>query len=35
VEIVWTNQALHKLNRNVDYIAQEDVITAEKWAEAD
>jgi len=32
VEIVWTNQALHKLNKFVDYIAQDDVVTAEKWA---
>jgi toxin ParE1/3/4 len=32
VEIVWTNQALHKLNKFVDYIAQDDLVTAEKWA---
>ena len=32
MEIVWTNQALHKLNKFVDYIAQDDVVTAEKWA---
>jgi addiction module RelE/StbE family toxin len=31
VEIVWTNQALHKLNKIVDYIAQDDIVTAEKW----
>jgi toxin ParE1/3/4 len=32
VEIVWTNQALHKLNTFVDYIARDDLVTAEKWA---
>jgi len=32
VEIVWTNQALQKLNRLVDYIARDDLATAEKWA---
>ncbi len=32
MEIVWTNQSLHKLNKFVDYIAQDDVVTAEKWA---
>jgi len=32
VEIVWTNQALHKLNKFVDYIARDDFVTAEKWA---
>jgi plasmid stabilization system protein ParE len=32
VEIVWTNQALRKLNKFVDYIAQDDLATAEKWA---
>ena len=32
MEIIWTNQALHKLNKFVDYIAQDDVVTAEKWA---
>ena len=32
MEIVWTNQALHKLNKFVYYIAQDDVVTAEKWA---
>jgi len=32
VEIVWTNQALYKLNKFVDYIAQDNVVTAEKWA---
>ncbi|MBE9048605.1 type II toxin-antitoxin system RelE/ParE family toxin [Pleurocapsales cyanobacterium LEGE 10410] len=32
MEIVWTNQALHKLNKFVDYIAQDDVVTAENWA---
>ena len=32
MEIVWTNQALQKLNKFVDYIAQDDVTTAEKWA---
>jgi len=32
VEIVWTNQALLKLNKLVDYIARDDVDTAEKWA---
>jgi len=32
VEIVWTNQALQKLNKFVDYIAKDDVATAEKWA---
>jgi len=31
VEIVWTNQALQKLNKFVDYIARDDVETAEKW----
>jgi len=32
VEIVWANQALRKLNEFVDYIAQDDLVTAEKWA---
>ncbi|PKD44252.1 type II toxin-antitoxin system RelE/ParE family toxin [Rhodohalobacter barkolensis] len=32
MEIVWTNQALRKLNKFVDYIAQGDLVTAEKWA---
>ena len=31
MEIVWTNQALQKLNKFVDYIARDDVETAEKW----
>ena len=32
MEIIWTNQALHKLNKFIDYIARDDVTTAEKWA---
>lgn len=32
MEIVWTIQALRKLNEFVDYIAQDDLATAEKWA---
>jgi plasmid stabilization system protein ParE len=32
VEIIWTNQALSKLNQFVDYIAQDDIVAAEKWA---
>lgn len=32
MEIVWTNQALRKLNKFVDYIARDNLITAEKWA---
>ena len=32
MEIIWTNQVLHKLNKFVDYIAQDDVVIAEKWA---
>ncbi|MDR9419667.1 type II toxin-antitoxin system RelE/ParE family toxin [Gracilimonas sp.] len=32
MEIVWTNQAFHKLNKFVDYIAHDDFDTAEKWA---
>ncbi len=32
MEIVWTNQALRKLNKFVDYIAQDNLVTAEKWA---
>jgi toxin ParE1/3/4 len=32
VEIVWTNQALRKLNKFVDYIARDNLVTAEKWA---
>ncbi|MCH8567671.1 MAG: type II toxin-antitoxin system RelE/ParE family toxin [Balneolales bacterium] len=32
MEIVWTNQALQKLNKFVDYIARDDVAIAEKWA---
>lgn len=31
MEIVWTNQALINFNKFVDYIAQDDVATAEKW----
>jgi plasmid stabilization system protein ParE len=32
VEVIWTKQALQKLNKFVDYIAQDDVVIAEKWA---
>ena len=32
MEIVWTNQALYKLNKFMDYIAKDDLLTAEKWA---
>jgi len=32
VEIIWTNQALRKFNKFVDYIAQDNLVTAEKWA---
>lgn len=32
MEIVWTKQALSKLNKFVDYIAQDDIVTAELWA---
>ena len=32
MEIVWTNQALRKLNKFIDYIARDDLVTAEKWA---
>jgi len=32
VEIIWTYQALQKLNKFVDYIAQDDIATADKWA---
>jgi toxin ParE1/3/4 len=32
VEIVWTNQALRKLNKFVDYIARDNLVSAEKWA---
>lgn len=32
MEIVWTNQALRKLNKFVDYIARDNLVTAEKWA---
>ena len=32
MEIVWTIQALRKLNKFVNYIAQDDLVTAEKWA---
>ncbi|MEO1021094.1 MAG: type II toxin-antitoxin system RelE/ParE family toxin [Bacteroidota bacterium] len=32
MEIVWTNQAIQKLNAFVDYIARDDLPTAEKWA---
>ena len=32
MEIVWTHQALHKLNTFVDYIARDDLVTAEKCA---
>ncbi|TVQ65885.1 MAG: type II toxin-antitoxin system RelE/ParE family toxin [Balneolaceae bacterium] len=32
MEIVWTKQALQKLNKFVDYIARDDAATAEKWA---
>lgn len=31
MEIVWTKQALYKLNKFVDYIAQDNVLTAEMW----
>ncbi len=32
MEIVWTNQALRRLNEIVDYIAKDSIDTAEKWA---
>ena len=32
MEIVWTNQAVKKLNDFVDYIARDDFETAESWA---
>ena len=32
MEIVWTNHALAMVNDFVDYIAQDDYITAKKWA---
>lgn len=31
MEIVWTHQALYKLNKFVDYISRDDLVTAEKW----
>lgn len=31
MEVVWTRQAVHQLNRCADYIAQDNVIAAEKW----
>lgn len=32
MEIIWTEKALRKLNKFVDYIARDDLVTAEKWA---
>lgn len=32
MEIVWTNQALDKLNECIDYIARYSYAAAEKWA---
>lgn len=32
MEVVWTNQALYKLNRLIDYIARDNLATAENWA---
>ncbi len=31
MEIIWTKQALSKLNKFIDYIARDDAATAEKW----
>lgn len=33
MEVIWTNQALHKVNKFVDYIAHDSYPVAEKWAE--
>ncbi|MEX0722608.1 MAG: type II toxin-antitoxin system RelE/ParE family toxin [Gracilimonas sp.] len=33
MEVIWTNQALNKVNKFVDYIAQDSLEIAEKWAE--
>ncbi|NBC02389.1 MAG: type II toxin-antitoxin system mRNA interferase toxin, RelE/StbE family [Bacteroidetes bacterium] len=32
MEVIWTNQAVQKLNKFVDYIAQDNYSTAENWA---
>ncbi|MCH8486834.1 MAG: type II toxin-antitoxin system RelE/ParE family toxin [Candidatus Cyclonatronum sp.] len=32
MEIIWTNQALNRLNEFVDYIARDNPEAAEKWA---
>ena len=32
MEIIWTRQALQMVNEFVDYIAQDDYVTAEQWA---
>ncbi|MCH8556577.1 MAG: type II toxin-antitoxin system RelE/ParE family toxin [Balneolia bacterium] len=32
MDIIWTNQAIKKLNDFVDYIARDDLATAESWA---
>ncbi|HAC16810.1 MAG TPA: hypothetical protein DCE78_12830 [Bacteroidetes bacterium] len=31
MEVIWTRQAVHQLNRYADYIAQDNVLAAEKW----
>jgi len=32
VEVIWTKEAIRKLNKIVDHIAKDDYPTAEKWA---
>lgn len=33
MEVIWTNQALQKINTFADYIAQDSLAVAEKWVE--
>ncbi len=32
MEVIWTKQAIQMVNDFVNYIAQDDYETAEKWA---
>jgi toxin ParE1/3/4 len=31
MEVIWTRQAVRQLNKYADYIAQDNVLAAEKW----
>jgi toxin ParE1/3/4 len=31
MEVIWTRQSVNQLNKYADYIAQDNVLAAEKW----